>query len=238
MLHCTNYAHTHTIQSITGTIYLVLFAIAPVFALAQVNTMSTASCPNISHTLSRGTSDIDVLALKTYLVAQGFLSNDATTGYFGNLTKIAVLHCQAAQNIVSSGTPATPQTSSTLEAPVTEIDGANPSRVMVGTTYADLDATITSSRADLNLGMHASVDAVSSTPIVDIRIKTSKHGKHTITYQSHRLGGRNAAQMEHRQKRIHALRPPRPKRARWPTRSGSARRRWRRRDPAIGKYRS
>ena len=42
---------------------------------------------------------------------------------------------------------------------------------MVGTTYADLDATISSPQADLNLGILASADAVSSTPIADIGLR-------------------------------------------------------------------
>jgi peptidoglycan hydrolase-like protein with peptidoglycan-binding domain len=217
---------------------LVLFAIAPLFAFAQVNTMSTASCPNISHTFSRGMSGIDVRALQTYLVAQGFLSNNATTGYFGNLTQIAVQHWQAAHNIASSDTPATPQAPSTLEAPVTKINGANPSHGMVGTTYADLDATTIGPQADLNLGIQASADAVSSKPIAVLQLDTSKSCKRTITYQSPRPGGRNAAQIEHRQKRIRALRPPRPKRQdgrrevdRLAHAGGAA-------IPPIGKYRS
>src|SRR3989338_5048557 len=61
---------------------------------------------SITRDLSIGSRGTDVSALQTFLIAQGFLSATAT-GYFGSLTEAAVRQYQAAQNIVSSGTPAT-----------------------------------------------------------------------------------------------------------------------------------
>ena len=60
----------------------------------------------LTRDLSLGSRGTDVTALQTFLIAQGFLSATAT-GYFGPLTEAAVRQYQAAQSIVSSGTPAT-----------------------------------------------------------------------------------------------------------------------------------
>ena len=80
-------------------------------ALACTKAVALPSSPlpiagSIVRTLSKGMSGADVTTLQTFLIAQGFLSATAT-GYFGPLTEAAVRRYQAAQNIVSSGTPAT-----------------------------------------------------------------------------------------------------------------------------------
>ncbi len=58
-------------------------------------------------TLSRGMSGSDVLVLQKFLVAQGLLSSDSATGFFGALTEAAVKKFQSSRGIASSGTPAT-----------------------------------------------------------------------------------------------------------------------------------
>jgi len=64
-------------------------------------------CLAFTHTLSRGNSGADVLALQNFLIAQGFLSADSATGFFGAHTEAAVQQFQASKNIVSSGAPGT-----------------------------------------------------------------------------------------------------------------------------------
>ena len=66
-----------------------------------------AGCPTISRSLSRGTTGTDVTALQQFLIAQGVLSADSATGYFGPLTERGVQSIQKTRNIVTSGTPRT-----------------------------------------------------------------------------------------------------------------------------------
>ena len=63
--------------------------------------------------------------------------------------------------------------------PVISINGANPATITVGTTYADLGATITGPQADLNLGLTIVVDNATSTDGT-VQIDTSTPGTHTI----------------------------------------------------------
>ena len=65
--------------------------------------------------------------------------------------------------------------------PVISINGANPATITVGSTYADLGATITAPQADLNLGITLVVDNATSTDGT-VRIDTSTPGTHTILY--------------------------------------------------------
>jgi peptidoglycan hydrolase-like protein with peptidoglycan-binding domain len=78
---------------------------SPPAAQAEVPIASPASCPVFLRTLSRGESGADVLALQQYLIAQGFLTGDSATGFFGPATESAVQAWQATHGIVSSGTP-------------------------------------------------------------------------------------------------------------------------------------
>lgn len=75
-------------------------------AATPATTPSTEKC-TFSRTLSRGDSGADVLSLQQYLIAQGLLSADSATGYFGAKTETALGTWQADKDIVSSGTPAT-----------------------------------------------------------------------------------------------------------------------------------
>jgi hypothetical protein len=57
----------------------------------------------------------------------------------------------------ASTTPGTP--------PVIRINGDNPSTIQVGTTYADLGATITGPQADLNIGIETFVNGSPMSPV-------------------------------------------------------------------------
>ena len=79
--------------------------------------------------------------------------------------------------------------------PIISINGANPATITVGTTYADLGATITAPQADLNLGLTVVVDNATSTDgTVQIDTSTARHAHHPL----HR----------HRPERPHRLRHP------------------------------
>ena len=60
-------------------------------------------CPNLLRTLSRGSRGSDVISLQQFLIAQGFLSSDSATGFFGSMTEVAVQRWQAGNSIVSNG---------------------------------------------------------------------------------------------------------------------------------------
>jgi surface protein with Ig-like domain len=77
----------------------------------------------------------------------------------------------------ASGTTTT--TPDNPEAPQLRVNGAGPAVIAVGSTYADLGATITGPLADLNLGIHIFVDGIATDPVV---IDTSTTGTHTIDY--------------------------------------------------------
>lgn len=62
---------------------------------------------SLSRNLSFGAKGDDVTSLQKFLIEKGYLSADNATGYFGMLTQAAVQKFQAAQGIVSSGSPET-----------------------------------------------------------------------------------------------------------------------------------
>ena len=64
-------------------------------------------CPRINRALTYGISGDDVTQLQRFLVAQGLLSDDSATGFFGPRTKAAVQNLQAQNGIVASGDTAT-----------------------------------------------------------------------------------------------------------------------------------
>lgn len=68
-------------------------------------TFSTSpnSCPNLYRVLSRGSRGSDVISLQQFLIAQGLLSGDSATGFFGGMTESAVQRWQAQNSIVSYG---------------------------------------------------------------------------------------------------------------------------------------
>jgi hypothetical protein len=86
-----------------------------------------------------------------------------------------------ASNSVSSGNGNSTTTNAVSTPPVISINGANPATITVGSTYADLGATITGPQADVNLGLTVVVDNATSTDGT-VQIDTSKPGTHTILY--------------------------------------------------------
>ena len=66
------------------------------------------------------------------------------------------------------------------EAPYITINGNNPAEISVGTTYADLGATVTDN-VDNNLGIHTFVDGVEMTVV---QIDTSVAGSYSIIYRA------------------------------------------------------
>src|SRR3989344_3470850 len=69
---------------------------------ATISTSSN-SCPNLYRTLSRGSRGSDVISLQQFLIAQGLLSSDSATGFFGSMTESAVQRWQAQNSIVAYG---------------------------------------------------------------------------------------------------------------------------------------
>ena len=72
-------------------------------------------------------------------------------------------------------------TTNSTTSPVIQINGNNPATITLGSTYADLGATIVSPAADVNLGIIVLIDNATSTngtPTID----TTQAGTHTVTY--------------------------------------------------------
>ena len=77
---------------------------------AAVGSSAPVTCPIITHTLSVGSTDAvsggDVTELQSFMISGGYMQGSAT-GYFGPITENAVKTYQAANGIVSYGTPQT-----------------------------------------------------------------------------------------------------------------------------------
>ncbi|MBI2030939.1 DUF5011 domain-containing protein, partial [Candidatus Kaiserbacteria bacterium] len=85
-----------------------------------------------------------------------------------------------------SSTPAPveePTPAPDTEAPTITINGNNPATIEVGSTYADLGASVTDN-VDNNLGIKASVDGGAEIELGTITIDTSAAGTHTIEYRA------------------------------------------------------
>lgn len=72
----------------------------------QTQTTNSAGAKRITIRLELKSKGDQVLWLQEVLIAQGLLSADSATGYFGPLTLEALKKFQTMYNIVSSGTPA------------------------------------------------------------------------------------------------------------------------------------
>ncbi|MDO8514576.1 MAG: peptidoglycan-binding protein, partial [bacterium] len=70
-------------------------------------TPTPTTTSTITRNLSRGSTGSDVIILQRILIAEGLLSNDSATGFFGALTEAAVQRFQAQNGIVSTGSPNT-----------------------------------------------------------------------------------------------------------------------------------
>jgi len=83
------------------------------------------------------------------------------------------------------GTNETPATipaaaaSATSGPPIIAINGDNPATIQVGTTYADLGATISGPQQDLNLGIHLYIDGSATDAVA---IDTTTPATHSIDY--------------------------------------------------------
>ena len=73
----------------------------------------------------------------------------------------------------------TPDSTSSPQAPVIQINGDNPAIIQVGSTYNDLGATIIGPEADLNLGIRTFLNG---TPVSNIEIDPSAAATDTIDY--------------------------------------------------------
>jgi peptidoglycan hydrolase-like protein with peptidoglycan-binding domain len=77
-------------------------------ALSLTIGFTFAHAASLSTQMGIGSTGGDVTSLQTYLAANPDLYPEGlVTGYFGSLTQAAIQRFQAAQSIVSSGTPAT-----------------------------------------------------------------------------------------------------------------------------------
>jgi peptidoglycan hydrolase-like protein with peptidoglycan-binding domain len=84
-------------------IVLLVFLLPAITIHAQ----TVQKCPVITKYLSSGSRDAQVVVLKKYLVAEGYLSNVSMTNYFGPSTEAALKRWQKAKGVVLSGTPRT-----------------------------------------------------------------------------------------------------------------------------------
>jgi peptidoglycan hydrolase-like protein with peptidoglycan-binding domain len=72
-------------------------------APATTGSVLGASTYNFTSDLSYGSKGADVTALQSVLIADGYLNISSPTGWFGPLTKAAVIKYQTARNISGTG---------------------------------------------------------------------------------------------------------------------------------------
>lgn len=68
-------------------------------AALQGNWVPVSSVPTITQTLNQGSRGAQVTSLQRYLIEQGLLAISSPTGYFGSLTRSAVVRWQARNNV-------------------------------------------------------------------------------------------------------------------------------------------
>jgi hypothetical protein len=90
----------------------------------------------------------------------------------------------AGSNATGSASGDASASSTTASAPVIQINGSDPANIDIHSQYSDLGAVIVGPTSDLNLGIMASVDGSTSTPLSSIVIDTSTPGTHTISYSA------------------------------------------------------
>ena len=135
-------------------------------AAGEVGSQSASASPTLSQPepLTRG----DIEALVRQQVQQILDSKVTSSGSSGSS---------------GSGGSSETQTSTDSVPPVVTLNGANPARVSVGDSYADLGASVTDN-TDANLGIKAAVDGGAQTEVGNIAIDTSTAGEHTITFSA------------------------------------------------------
>ncbi len=78
---------------------ILLFSVSSLLLLTPLLT----SADTITRTLSIGTRGQEVISLQTFLISQNLLAADSATGYFGRLTRAAVVAFQSANNLETVG---------------------------------------------------------------------------------------------------------------------------------------
>ncbi len=74
-----------------------------IISLAILAAPLFASADTITHTLSIGTRGNEVITLQNFLISQNLLATDSATGYFGDLTRAAVVALQQANGLETVG---------------------------------------------------------------------------------------------------------------------------------------
>src|SRR6267154_5432999 len=106
---------------------LLGFALAlllPTLALADTFTLH----------LAFGTNNKEVSALQSVLIQQGFLAATGPTGYFGPLTRVALMNFQKAKSIDMTGEVG-PKTRAALNA-LGSVAGGNPNQTLIDALLA------------------------------------------------------------------------------------------------------
>jgi len=111
------------------------------------------------------------------LLSQAAAANPSTSVTSSGAPQASNSGSSSANQVTNSGSSGNANSTS----PIISINGANPATITVGSTYADLGATITAPLADLNLGLTVVVDNATSTDGT-VQIDTSITGTHTILY--------------------------------------------------------
>ena len=96
------------IQSLLSQLTALQSQLSNLTTDTTIATSTNTACPNLYRTLSRGSRGSDVISLQQFLIAQGLLSNDSATGFFGRMTESAVQRWQAQNSLVSYGDAVTP----------------------------------------------------------------------------------------------------------------------------------
>lgn len=94
------------IQTLLAQIQILRSTLAALSSSATTPA-SSKSCPTLARNLSKGSRGEDVRTLQWFLVSEGVLTSESTTGLYGKWTEIAVQDWQKQKGIVSSGTAAT-----------------------------------------------------------------------------------------------------------------------------------
>ena len=124
----------------------------------------------------------DVLSATTVNAHQLCLDGTCVTA-----TQLQALLAAANQSASAPASPSpspsdatdTPDSTTSPQAPVIQINGNDPAIIQVGATYTDLGATITGPQADLNLGIQTYVNGMLMNPV---QIDTSTTATDTIDY--------------------------------------------------------
>lgn len=111
LLFIASPVYAQTTADLQAQIVLLMKQLTELQAKKTAQSVSTApsqsstSCPALSRVLSRNMRGEDVRGLQNFLVANGLLTVDSATGFFGGLTEAAVKKYQCDSSLVCSGSP-------------------------------------------------------------------------------------------------------------------------------------